>query len=140
MGAISPGRWHSWQLFWSMGSTSLWNVTAANVFRDKNRAGTAKRFSMFPLINNVVRLAAPPRSPLRVDVSLSTFPFRRSRDHQGADRRCTLFDRARIRLGFLRTHQIHWILIERNRHIEEADHHFIPALLAEVNFLLRVRV
>ena len=34
-GAISPGRWHSWQCFWTIGSTSLWNVTEVEVVAAK---------------------------------------------------------------------------------------------------------
>src|SRR4029450_13987113 len=29
IGAIAPGRWHSWQFFWRIGSTSLLKVGAA---------------------------------------------------------------------------------------------------------------
>src|SRR5580693_8775181 len=53
MGAISPGRWHSWQSFWRIGSTSLWNVTAAgaaNKLADTNKVGTTKRFKIRLLI------------------------------------------------------------------------------------------
>src|SRR5258708_3556158 len=52
-GAISPGRWHSWQWLCRMGATSLWNVTDCGTFAAK-AAATDK-----PNIKNLVCFIFP---------------------------------------------------------------------------------
>src|SRR6516164_4402071 len=41
IGATVPGRWHTWQLRWKIGATSLLKVTGALMSAARARAGTA---------------------------------------------------------------------------------------------------
>src|SRR5215471_12282700 len=41
IGATVPGRWHTWQLRWKIGATSLLNVTGVLMSAASARAGTA---------------------------------------------------------------------------------------------------
>src|SRR5208282_4028400 len=102
-----------------MGSTSLWNVTAAGAaaaLKHTSNAGTTMRVNIFPL-----KFRICPLPDGRGSVS-------------------ELFDCAGVFLGSLRTHDIHGVLVERNRHVEEAEHHFVPALLTELNLFGRIGI
>src|SRR5215467_8201967 len=41
IGATVPGRWHTWQLRWKIGATSLLKVTGGPTSAARARAGTA---------------------------------------------------------------------------------------------------
>src|ERR1700736_4611814 len=55
IGAASPGRWQPWQFFWSIGATSLLNVTADSLATRP----PANRIAVLAVIPNTIAFIVP---------------------------------------------------------------------------------
>src|SRR5579872_2433833 len=102
-----------------MGSTSLWKVTSGAAAKLDAIVNTIH------LIDIGTPLVSAPKSRTGVAARAATPVKAEPRINPGLP-----VVHAGIRRLLFRTHQIHGTHVQRNRHVEEPEHHLVPALFA----------